>query len=490
MPDPTAAAPPSPEVHPIPDLFPAMSAAEYAELKADIQAHGQREPIWTWQGKVIDGRHRARACAELGLEPRTRAWDGQGSLVAFVVSLNLQRRHLTSSQRAAVGLDVEKRLAEEAKGRQKAAGGDKRSPRAVETKVARGVAAETQGESVREKVPEAVKEAKRPRAVAAKLTGTNPRYVQDMKAVEKADPALVQKVKDGALTVAQAKREVQRQARRVALEARAREAEASPAGRQPGWEIIEGDCVAVMRSLPPKYARLIFADPPYNEGVDYGKGAKADRLPDDRYLGWCREWMAAAIDLLTDDGSLWVLISKDYAADFGVILHRELGLHLRAPITWYESFGVNCSRNFNRCSRVLYYMTRDPKQFVFNEDAVTRPSDRQTKYGDARADPGGKLWDDVWGINPPIPRLVGTAEERIPDFPTQLPLALLCPIVGCASEPGDLIVDPFSGSATTGAAALMAGRRYKGIDLSAKFVRLSRARLDGIGGDFHARTTR
>jgi site-specific DNA-methyltransferase (adenine-specific) len=110
----------------------------------------------------------------------------------------------------------------------------------------------------------------------------------------------------------------------------------------------------------------------------------------------------------------------------------------------------------------------------------TRPSDRQTKYADKRADPAGKLWDNVWGINPPIPRLTGTCDERIPEFPTQLPLALLEPIVLCASEPGDLIVDPFSGSGTTGAAAIRHGRRYIGIEQSAKFADLARMRLKGV----------
>src|SRR5262249_27918514 len=150
-----------------------------------------------------------------------------------------------------------------------------------------------------------------------------------------------------------------------------------------------------------------FADPPYNVGVDYGDGAKADRLPDEQYLGWCRQWMKACADLLAPDGSLWVLIGDEYADHFGLLL-RQAGLHRRSWIKCYERFGVNQANNFNRCSRHLFYCLKDPRRFAFNADAVTRPSDRQTKYGDQRADPGGKIWDDVWEI----PRLVGTANER------------------------------------------------------------------------------
>lgn len=80
-----------------------MTAAEYAALRDDIEAHGQREPIWVFDGQIIDGRHRAQACEELGIEPAVREYDGDESgLVGFVVSLNLHRRHLDESQRSLV----------------------------------------------------------------------------------------------------------------------------------------------------------------------------------------------------------------------------------------------------------------------------------------------------------------------------------------------------------------------------------------------------
>jgi site-specific DNA-methyltransferase (adenine-specific) len=136
-------------------------------------------------------------------------------------------------------------------------------------------------------------------------------------------------------------------------------------------------------------------------------------LDDRTYLDWCREWLAECTRLLTPDGSLWVMINDEYADHFGIML-RDIGLDRRAWIKWYETFGVNCINNFNRCSRHIFYCVKDADRFVFNRDAVSRPSDRQTKYNDRRADPVGKLWDNVWCI----PRLVGTSRERIPGFPT------------------------------------------------------------------------
>lgn len=91
------------QIHPVANIFPAMSAAEFEALKADIAQHGQRERVWTYQGQIIDGRHRARACEELGLPVATQIYEGdESNLVAFVVSLNLHRRHLDESQRAMV----------------------------------------------------------------------------------------------------------------------------------------------------------------------------------------------------------------------------------------------------------------------------------------------------------------------------------------------------------------------------------------------------
>ena len=261
----------------------------------------------------------------------------------------------------------------------------------------------------------------------------------------------------------------------AALKAQAAEAEQN--SKRP-WTILHADCIEALPKLDER-ARLIFADPPYNIGVDYGDGADADRLPAGEYLEWCEQWLALAAEALADDGSLWVLVPDEWAARFVVTLDG-LGLTRRNWIKWYETFGVNCENKFNRTSRHLLYYVANPKRFVFDPLAVSRPSDRQKKYADKRAAPGGKVWDDVWGIEPPIARLVGTSEERLPGFPTQLPLALLVPIIRCATEPGDLVVDPFCGSATTGAAAVQYGRRFIGIEREERWWAAAVERMEGV----------
>lgn len=93
--------------HPIADIFPLLEGQAFADFVDDIKQHGVREPVTLHpDGRILDGRNRYRACVQLGIEPPTRTWDGVGSPVAFVVSLNLMRRHLDESQRSMVGARI------------------------------------------------------------------------------------------------------------------------------------------------------------------------------------------------------------------------------------------------------------------------------------------------------------------------------------------------------------------------------------------------
>lgn len=104
--------------HPFAELFPLIQGAEFDALVADIKAHGVREAIWTYHGQILDGRNRWRACEAAGIAHRpTREYEGDDPL-AFVLSLNLQRRHLTEGQKAALALDLLPHLEAQARERQ------------------------------------------------------------------------------------------------------------------------------------------------------------------------------------------------------------------------------------------------------------------------------------------------------------------------------------------------------------------------------------
>src|SRR5215475_5631793 len=89
-------------IHTLAGIFPLMTGQPYQELKEDIRLHGQREPGWVHDGQLLDGRNRHSGCLELGIPFQYRIYKGNQPL-EFIVSLNLQRRHLTDSQRAMIG---------------------------------------------------------------------------------------------------------------------------------------------------------------------------------------------------------------------------------------------------------------------------------------------------------------------------------------------------------------------------------------------------
>ena len=92
--------------HPLADMFPMLPDAEQKELTADIGKHGQLEPIWRYEGKILDGRNRYKSCEELGIDPIIKEYDGNNP-AAFVISKNVKRRHLSESQRAMLAVELE-----------------------------------------------------------------------------------------------------------------------------------------------------------------------------------------------------------------------------------------------------------------------------------------------------------------------------------------------------------------------------------------------
>jgi site-specific DNA-methyltransferase (adenine-specific) len=133
------------------------------------------------------------------------------------------------------------------------------------------------------------------------------------------------------------------------------------------WSVLTGDCIEIMGGMEPGSVRLVFTDLPYNIGIDYGRGKKADQLPPGEYLDWCRRWMTGAKPLLTHDGSLWVLSDPRWAGRFQCIL-EDIGLHWRETIIWHETFGVYCEGKFGKDHRPLLWFTVHPKYQVFHPD--------------------------------------------------------------------------------------------------------------------------
>jgi site-specific DNA-methyltransferase (adenine-specific) len=166
---------------------------------------------------------------------------------------------------------------------------------------------------------------------------------------------------------------------------------------------------------------------------------------------------------------------------------------MRNWIIWHYTFGVNCTKKFNRSHAHIFYYAVDPKRCTFNADGIRVPSARLTTYADRRANPKGKLPDDTWVLRPQegdgifrpdsdtwyVARVCGTFKERT-GHPCQMPEGVLERIIRVSSNPGDVVLDPFAGSGTTLAVAKRLGRQYLGIEWSKNYANAVRKRLDGI----------
>jgi DNA modification methylase len=255
-------------------------------------------------------------------------------------------------------------------------------------------------------------------------------------------------------------------------------------------DVIAGDCLKVLAGLPAGSADLVFADPPFNIGYDYD--VYDDSRAKTEYLAWTDRWLKEATRVLSPTGAMFVAIGDEFAAEHKVRLDA-LGLTLRNWIVWHYTFGVNCSKKFNRSHAHIFYYVRDPKRYTFNPVDIRVPSARMTTYADRRANPVGKLPDDTWVLRPQecedhfradqdtwfVSRVCGTFRERT-EHPCQMPEAVLERIIRVASNKNDLVIDPFAGSGTTLAVAKKLERRFLGVELSEQYAEGIRKRLQLI----------
>ncbi len=230
-------------------------------------------------------------------------------------------------------------------------------------------------------------------------------------------------------------------------------------------KIIPGDCINILNETKEPFADLIFADPPFNIGYKYDK--YHDKQEKEYYIDWTRKWMGACCNALKPTGSFYIAIGDDYAAHVKIIAEDELKLFCRNWIIWHYTFGQQTKNKFARSHTHIFYFVKDKKNFTFNDNVLRVISDRQKIYNDKRANPEGKMPDDVWNE---YPRLCGTFEERIGWHPCQMPESILARIIRASTYEGDWVLDPFNGSGTTTVVAHKLLRKYTGIDISKKYV--------------------
>ncbi len=266
---------------------------------------------------------------------------------------------------------------------------------------------------------------------------------------------------------------------------------------KPVFTVKTGDCMKLL-GTDVIDVQLAFADPPFN--IDWkGYDKYSDKQSPQYYISWCSEWMQLIHRRLADHGTFWLAIGDEFVSELDV-LAKKIGFHKKSHVVWYYTFGVACPKNFARSHTHLIRYTKHKTRFTFNADDknLRVPSARQLVYNDKRANPKGKLPDNTWVLSPfdlhlaftsqedtwLESRICGTFKERqqrgaYQEQKTcpQMPEPIMDRIITACSNRGDLVIDPFLGTGTTGAAAVRLDRNFWGCDISKNYVTRSRARI-------------
>jgi site-specific DNA-methyltransferase (adenine-specific) len=239
-------------------------------------------------------------------------------------------------------------------------------------------------------------------------------------------------------------------------------------------KIYQGDCLEVLAAIPADCIDLIFADPPYflsNGGITCraGKMVSVNKGKWDKSKGpdldheFNRDWLAACQRVLKPNGSIWVSGTSHVIHSVGFAM-QQLGFKLLNDISWVKPNpppNLSC-RYFTHATETIIWAAKNSKsRHTFN-------------YKLMREHAGGKQMKSVWQIPAP-----DRAEKRFGKHPTQKPVALLERIIQAASNPADLVLDPFMGSAMTAIAALRYGRAAVGIEFDIEFAWLGTRRVVG-----------
>lgn len=251
--------------------------------------------------------------------------------------------------------------------------------------------------------------------------------------------------------------------------------------RLPVNKIIQGDCVEVLRTFPEQSVDLIFADPPYNlqlrnqllrpnQTVVDGVDDKWDQFADfTAYDAFTKDWLSACRRVLKDNGTIWVIGSYHNIFRVGTIM-MDLGYWILNDVIWYKTNPMPNFRGtrFQNATETLIWAKKSAEQkaYTFNYHAMKNLNDE-------------KQMQNVWYIP------LCTGPERIKlngkkVHSTQKPEALLYRVIVASSNPGDIVLDPFFGSGTTGAVARKLQRNYIGIELEPTYIEVARKRIEHL----------
>ncbi len=247
---------------------------------------------------------------------------------------------------------------------------------------------------------------------------------------------------------------------------------------------ILGDSLNVLRKMHDKSVNLIFADAPYNIGKDFGNNSdKWDSK--DSYIEWCKKWIDECIRVLKDDGTMYFMTATQHMPYLDTYVSEKYNVLCR--IIWtYDSSGVQSKKIFGSLYEPITMINKSKNnKYVFNQNDILVEAKTGAKRNliDYRKNPPQpynteKVPGNVWNFS-----RVRFKMDEYENHPTQKPEALLERVIKASSNPGDVVLDPFSGSFTTSAVAVKLGRYAIGIDLNKDYYEMG-IRRTGIAKEY------
>lgn len=245
-----------------------------------------------------------------------------------------------------------------------------------------------------------------------------------------------------------------------------------------GFLLYCGDCEPRLAALAHSRIRvdLTVTSPPYNIGKEYERPRRLDE-----YFDWCSRWMAGVFQVTSAKGAFWLNLGYLEVPERGLCVPIPYLLWDRSPfyllqeVVWQYGAGVSASRRFSPRNEKWLFYVKDGTSYTFNLDAVRDPNVKypnQKKNGIFRCNPLGKNPSDVWE-SPKVTTGENRSSRERTAHPAQFPLPVVERIVRVSSNPLDLVLDPFAGSASTGIAATALGRLFLGMELKAEYCEIS-----------------
>lgn len=436
------------------NIFPEMLPEDYGRLRDDLSVNGydKSQPIWLFEGAIIDGWNRYKACNELSIQPIYKTFDGS-TLEAFdFVMRTNKRRNLNSGQWAAIAVEAEEilqhvRQAIETE-RKKAISENNKNQytKQDESAMAQLIAPSQKTEKQQNK------EERESRYKIAQMFNTNRTYISDAQKLKEESPELFESVKTGEKTMTEVKAEIKKaEFERKKAEFEKREDTNIILQDNNYAKILHGDCISMLKQLPNNHFDLLLTDPPY--GMDFKSGWNNKRkIENDKIIDTINlfnEFLPLCVQKLRTDAHFYIFGNIEFLPQLKPIIEKHL--ILKNILIWdREIIGMGDLKTYGASYDIIY--------FGYNKE-----------------------WRDLNGVRDRDILRFARVQPNSMKHPTEKPQDLLKYLIKKSTNNFGSILDPFAGSGSTLVAAKSLCRYSTGIEIESEYVKIIEQNLAANG---------